>query len=94
MRQRRVVCAAVRYPCGTMLTGPRHFDGVMLSQYRKFFGDGHAGHAPGEEKSIQGFLDQRGVFMDRYEALGIATDAGQIIEKTNPADRLFSEDIY
>ena len=94
MRQRRVVCAAVRYQCGTMLVGPRHFDGVMLSQYRRHFGEGHAGHAPGVEKSVQGFLDQKGVFMDRYEALEVAKSSNQILDKTHPEDRLFSEDLY
>lgn len=94
MNQRRVVCAAVRYPEGQMLVGPRHFDGVMLMQYRRLFGEGHAGHAPGEEKAVQGFLDQKGVFMDRFEALEVAKSANQIINKTQPEHKLFSEDIY
>lgn len=94
MRRRRVVCAAVRYPCGTMLVGPRHFDGVMLMQYRRYFGEGHAGHAPGEEQSVQGFVDNKGVFIDRFEALEVAKAAGQILDKTHPTDRLFSEDLY
>lgn len=94
MRQRRVVCAAVRYPCGTMLTGPRHFDGVMLAQYRRFFASASEAPAPGEDQSVQGFVDNRGVFMDRFEALAVAKEAGQILKKTQPADRLFSEDLY
>lgn len=46
---------------------------------------------------IQGFVDQYGVFMDRFEALQVAKDAGQLNiarPKTSPEDRLFSEDLY
>jgi len=48
-------------------------------------------------KGTQGFIDQFGVFMDRFEALQVATDAGQLNvtrAKTHPVDRLFSEDLY
>jgi hypothetical protein len=34
LRSPRIVCAAVRYPGGEMLVGPRHLDSVMLVQYR------------------------------------------------------------
>lgn len=90
-RQRRVVCAAVKYTDGTMLVGPRHFDAVMNAQYHRFF---NGGEAPTENRGVQGFLDQFGAFMDRFEALTIAQEAGQIRHKTHPADRLFSEDLY
>lgn len=45
----------------------------------------------------QGFIDQRGVFMDRREALIVAAEAGQIDTwrpKTQPEHILFSEDLY
>lgn len=50
----------------------------------------------GEPTRIQGFIDQRGVFMDRKEALAVAMAAGQLygMKKTTPTDRLYSEDIY
>jgi len=44
--------------------------------------------------SIQGFVDNDGVFLDRYEALLVAMDAKQIIKKHSPKDRLTSEDLY
>lgn len=91
MIQRRVICAAVKYACGTMLVGPRHFDMVMLDQYRLMF---ERGKAPSEDVSTQGFIDQFGIFMDRTEALAIAVAANQVRNKTNPTDRLFSEDLY
>ena len=87
-RIRRVVCAAVLYPNGAMLVGPRHFDSTMQKQHAAIF--------HGEEKSapIQGFIDQHGIFMDRVEALAVAKESGQILRKTFPLDELFSEDIY
>lgn len=87
---RVVVCAAVRFPEVT-LVGPRHLDIVMLAQYRRFF---TAGNAPDPHEGEMGFLDQEGVFMDRKEALLVAQNAQQIKYKTEPYDRLFSEDLY
>jgi len=45
---------------------------------------------------VQGFVDQHGVFMDRKEALDVATAAGQINTRRpkNPGDWLCSEDLY
>lgn len=90
MRQRVVVCAAVKFGDVT-LVGPRHMDYVMLQQYRRAF---QPGKAPDEREGEMGFLDQEGVFMDRFEALKVAHDANQIRSKTEPYDRLFSEDLY
>ncbi|ARK07913.1 hypothetical protein phiA829_093 [Aeromonas phage phiA8-29] len=45
----------------------------------------------------QGFIDQWGKFMNREEALAVATAAGQINArrpKTFPETKLFSEDLY
>lgn len=45
----------------------------------------------------QGFIDQWGKFMNREEALAVATAAGQINvrrPKTFPETELFSEDLY
>jgi hypothetical protein len=90
MRQRVVVCAAVKLG-DVVLVGPRHLDYVMLMQYRRAFG---GSDAPDVNKGEMGFLDQDGVFMDRQEALNIAQAANQIRDKTEPSDRLFSEDLY
>jgi hypothetical protein len=89
MINRRVVCAAVLYPDGTMLVGPRHFDSAMLAQYR-------ARKIQFEESDAQcGFLDQDCNFMSRQEAYLVAVNAGQV--KKRPGDqeeKLFSEDLY
>lgn len=42
----------------------------------------------------QGFLTNRGRWVDRQEGVKIATAAGQIIKKTGPAYELFSEDVW
>lgn len=84
-----VVCAAIRCPDGSLLVGPRHFDAVMLAQYRalklKFE----------ESESTAGFLDQDGKFMTRETAYLVAVAAGQIDKRSGTAvERLFSEDLY
>lgn len=86
--KRRIVCAAIRYPNGTVITGARHFDSVMHAQL-KFIPESIKNNVP-----EQGFIDQRGVYLDRFEALTIAEAANQLIRKTTPVDRLFSEDLY
>jgi len=92
---RFVVCAACRY--GEMvICGARHYDLVMhsvLAQLRedRLFDFEVAG------KAEQGFIDQRGVFMDRREAYKVAEAAGQLNvrrEKSPNCIELFSEDLY
>lgn len=80
----RVVCAAIKMPSGMILCGVRHCDEIMYEQNSR---------QPMFE-GIQGFIDNRGNFLDRYEAMQLAESARQLIKKTPPEDRLFSEDIY
>lgn len=88
---RVVVCAANKY--GPFLyTGIRHFCPIMIQNMRP-------GNIPALRKTwgeVQGFVDQHGVFMDRKEALQVATNAGQIDRwrKKNHGDWLCSEDLY
>lgn len=89
--QRVVVCAANKHDDNTILIGVRHGDWYMRVQY-----DNIEDHIPSHQW-VQGFVDQYGVFMNRYEALEVATKAGQINtrrSKTAPEDQLFSEDLY
>ena len=88
-RVRRIVCAAVLYPDGTMLVGPRHFDNVMLEQYKRF------GIKDSETERVQGFVDQWGEFLTREEAHAVATQQGQIVRRCGGDNgRLFSENLY
>lgn len=89
---RVVVCAANRYGSKIFL-GARHFDERMREEMQ-WYDIRNLRGVFGEE---QGFIDQWGIFMDRYEALAVAQAAGQIGRyqpKTQPEDRLFSEDLY
>lgn len=43
---------------------------------------------------IQGFVDDRGLFLNRADALMVATAYGQLIRKTAPDYELFSEDLW
>ena len=91
MSDRFVVCAANRWSCGIVIMSARHFDTNMHAVCERVFGDKPYGC------SEQGFIDQRGVFMDRKEAFLVARSAGQINvrrEKSPPYDTLFSEDLY
>lgn len=92
---RFVVCAACRY--GEMIIcGARHYDLVMhgvLAQLKedRLFSFEESGRAE------QGFIDQRGAFMDREEAFLVAEAAGQLNvrrEKSHCHGVLFSEDLY
>ena len=42
----------------------------------------------------QGFVTDKGEFVDRFVACRIAYRAGQIIQKTGPINILFSEDMW
>ncbi len=42
----------------------------------------------------QGFLDAEGNYLTRREALKVAVANNQLIRKTAPADKLFSEDVW
>lgn len=87
--QRLIVCAAVKYPDGSMLVGPRHFDATMLRQYRSL------GLKFEESDSVCGFLDQDSVFLNRQDALVVANAANQIRYRTSGDETiLFSENLY
>jgi len=87
--RRRIVCAAILFEQG-MIVGPRHYDAVMMAQYKAM------GLKQTEADGIQGFIDQFGTFFDREQAFEIATRQGQIRHKTGNPDstELFSEDLY
>ena len=92
-KTRLVVCAANKYGSGDVFIGIRHFCQAMIQNMQGY----DIPLMRDIDGEIQGFVDQHGVFMDRFEALIVATEAGQINryrEKTSPIDRLFSEDLY
>lgn len=92
LRSPRIVCAAVRYPGGEMLVGPRHFDYVMLLQYRALRIQYE------EDESEKGFVDQEGKFYTRQEAWRLAQETQQIRHRVSGDEAhggtLFSENLY
>lgn len=84
---RRVVCAANRFPCGTVILGVRHWDRIMCDTADAL------SLAGGDEE--QGFVDNLGNFISREEARDIALRADQIYRETGMAtDELYSEHLY
>lgn len=88
--KRRVVCAANLLPNGRVVIGVRHMDPFMRLHSRLM-------NAP-KHQSLQGFIDQHGVWMDRREAWKVAEAAGQINYRCggDSADggTLYSENLY
>jgi hypothetical protein len=84
----RIVSAAVLLTNGLVVCSPRHFDDTMRSVCRHGNLDRHI------PDSEQGFVDQFGRFFNRKQALIIAQAQGQIKNKSQPEDELFSEDLY
>lgn len=86
-----LVCAAVKYPCGFIAVGPRHFDPIMRAVTPISVKESHG-------KAVQGFIDQRGKFYDRHEAWTLAQVNGQVRFRCGGDEinggMLFSENLY
>lgn len=100
MSQRRVVCAAIRAADGTLLLGIRHYSMDMHAQIDARHDGEKFLHRHDED---QGFVDQHGVYMDRFEAFIVAERARQIVDLSACgtgvsgmaiAAKLYSEGLY
>jgi hypothetical protein len=91
--QRRIVCAAIRNAKGEIICGARHYDKIMRDQLSQVVeNNANWDHM---QDITQGFIDQRGVFLDRREAWLVAAAASQIIRRVGgDSDELFSENLY
>ena len=88
--KRRIVCAANKFPDGTIILGARHWDPLMRATFKKLYADRHEA---GLEQ--QGFVDQYQNFMTREEAWIVAMEAGQIIRRVGGDEGcLYSENLY
>lgn len=88
-----IICAAIKDTrTGAVFGGIRH--GFIYSAMHD------AGITPPHEKAIEGFLDEKGNFYDRYEAFMLAQQIGQLPDtvlyhkQQNGETELFSEDLY
>lgn len=89
----RIVSAAAQFNSGLIIPSPRHYDKTFHNLLKVIkAGNRHLV----ADSPRQGFIDQFGCFYNRNMALKIALDAGQVNmdKKTDPKDRLFSEDLY
>ena len=88
---RRIVCAAIRNKMGSIICGVRHYDNIMHDNL------GQRSDRPYWKKSEveQGFVDNEGNFLTREEALKIAKEQGQVVNRCGGDDnKLFSENLY
>lgn len=72
--------------CYTLPRPARHHDITRMMVEK------HA--LPIEAQRHQGFVTNTGRYVGREQACRIATNAGQIKQKTNPKNKLFSEDVW
>jgi hypothetical protein len=96
MVPRVVVCAANRYTkdgSTVLILGARHFDRTMHDAMDRLGWGKERAHCHDPD---QGFIDQFGVYMDRKEALAVATASGQVgrWREKCPGAWLCSEDLY
>lgn len=100
MSERRVVCAAIRAADRSLLLGIRHYSMDMHVQIKARVDGQKFVHRHDED---QGFVDQFGVWMDRFEAFEVASNSGQLLDvgacrmslrDGRPAVKLYSEGLY
>ncbi|WP_144106572.1 hypothetical protein [Paraburkholderia sp. BCC1886] len=88
-QKERIAMAAIMHPDGVIhavsAPGRHHHCVRYMSAYAR---------AGLTTTSKQGFITSHGRYVDRKTAFLIASAAGQIREKTNPKDVLFSEDMW
>jgi len=90
-RKRVVVCAAIKYG-ELIICSARHYDKRMHKILRFINKD----QLP-PDKEIQGFIDQFGTFMDRFEAMEIVLGNKQSLDvERNGGEikELYSEGLY
>ncbi len=74
---------------GHVVTGIRHFSPEMRETLKRAYGDKY--HL---RVNAQGFVDQRGVFLDRVAAWKVAEATGQIRREVSTPGTLYSENLY
>ena len=83
-----IVCAAMT-DGDVIIPSPRHYDNTARDLVFRL-----TGQRKPLPNAVQGFIDQRGKFWTREEALKIALDNGQVKCKTGVSNELFSECLY
>jgi len=90
---RKIVCSAIRQTYKTeviIVVGRRHWDATMHATLDRL-----NAHLSPPSFWDQGFIDQKGVFLNREEAWIVAEAAGQIIRRVGgDGIELYSENLY
>ncbi|WP_051241308.1 hypothetical protein [Vibrio litoralis] len=93
--ERKVIAAACKYG-ETIIVGVRHYDGVMHGQLKQMPQRGlELVESRGDV--VQGFIDNKGNFLDRVEALALVKESGQpFYPNRNGGDgsELYSEGVW
>lgn len=84
-----IVCAAMLMEDGLIVPGARHFSPDMRTLLKRLYGDGY--HLKVRE---QGFMDAKGVFLNREDAWVRAESLGQIKHVVSMPGTLYSENLY
>ena len=91
-KHRKIVCAALRFKSGLIITGVRHFDKIMSDQIEVLL---NCGTLVSNDVAEQGFVDSYGAFLDRTQAYRLAEKNGQLNLKSQiHLDELYSENLY
>jgi hypothetical protein len=86
----RLVCAAMKMDDGLLVPGIRHYSPDMRDVMRRIYGEGYH-----KRVAEQGFLDARGYFLNRSDALVRAKEHGQVLHRCGGDEHeLFSENLY
>lgn len=88
-KQVAVVCAAVKIG-DTVIPCVRHWDEGCHVLAEKVFGSAKLSELLAAHQEVQGFLNSKGQFMDRYEA----SELFNSYSKEKAQKMLFSEDLY
>ena len=84
-----IVCSAMLMEDGLIVPGARHFSPDMRTLLKRIYGVGY--HLQVKE---EGFMDAKGVFLNRENAWKRAEALGQIKHKVSEPGTLFSENLY
>lgn len=95
--EHRIVCAAVQFDCNPVVTlvGLRHWDKLMATQFNAF--KILYGPLLNRGTGVQGFLDNKGEFLTRDQAMEVVELNSQLFsfDRNGSQDReLYSEGIY
>ena len=95
VNDRRVIAAACKYG-EVIFVGVRHYDAIMVAQIRALSEDDEV-RMMNRSEVVQGFIDNKGNFLTRKEAMKLVVESGQPFDKQRNGgntDELYSEGVW